>query len=85
MAVEIADAVAGVAAVVVAVVDAGAVVVPVVVEGAADGTAGTAAVVGTKDLLPRICTDIHGYTNGRSIRSDPCKSVARLIAELGGL
>jgi hypothetical protein len=47
MAVEIADAVAGVA-VAVAVVDAGAAVVPVVVEGAADGTAGTAAVVGTK-------------------------------------
>jgi hypothetical protein len=60
MAVEIADAVAGVAAVVVAVVDAGAVVVPVVVEGAADGTAGMAAVVGTKIFrhgFARIFTD----------------------------
>lgn len=56
MAAAIADAVAGVE---VAVVDAGAAVVPVV-EGAADGTAGTGAVVGTKTFrhgFARIFTD----------------------------
>jgi hypothetical protein len=38
-----------------------------------------------KNPLPRICTDLHGYTNARSIRGDPCKSAARLVAEFGGL